>query len=141
MQKISARNAIEGTVRQVRRGTTDALVTVCRGHHNPIRASISLESVDELGLEPGTKVQAIVKSTDVMFALRPAEGLADCNQIPGTITRVVEGAVNGEVTLEDETGARIRGTITNDDIEAMWFHPGSQAVALVMPGDVMLETA
>lgn len=35
------------------------------------------------------------------------------NQIKGTVVAVKDGAVNGHVTNEDESGMRISGSITN----------------------------
>lgn len=66
--KISARNVLEGTVKDVKKGTTTAHVTIdVKG--SIITASITNESVDELGLKAGEKVKAIVKSSDVMVAV------------------------------------------------------------------------
>ena len=35
------------------------------------------------------------------------------NQIEGTVVAVKDGAVNGHVTIEDESSVRISGSITN----------------------------
>lgn len=35
------------------------------------------------------------------------------NQIEGTVKEVKEGAVNGHVSIKDEGGVRISGSITN----------------------------
>lgn len=35
------------------------------------------------------------------------------NQIEGTVVAVKDGAVNGHATIEDESGVRISGSITN----------------------------
>ena len=50
--KISARNQIKGTVKTIREGAVNAVVVICRGNHNPIKADITMESVKELGLSP-----------------------------------------------------------------------------------------
>ncbi|MBQ9001774.1 MAG: TOBE domain-containing protein, partial [Eggerthellaceae bacterium] len=49
--KISARNQIKGTVKSIKEGAVNAVVVICRGNHNPIKADITMESVKELGLE------------------------------------------------------------------------------------------
>lgn len=66
--KISARNVIDGTVKEVKKGVTTAhvLIDVSSG---TLTASITNESVDELGLKAGVKVKAIIKSSDVMVAV------------------------------------------------------------------------
>lgn len=66
--KISARNVFDGVVKDVKKGSTTAHVTIdVKGM--TITASITNESVDDLGLKSGAKVKAIVKSSDVIVAV------------------------------------------------------------------------
>ena len=52
--KLSARNVFEGTVKDVKKGTTTSHVFIdVKGL--TFTASITNESVDELGLKPGSK--------------------------------------------------------------------------------------
>ena len=66
--KISARNILEGTVKEIKKGSTTAHVLIDVKRLN-VTASITNESVDELGLHVGGKVKAIIKSSDVMVAV------------------------------------------------------------------------
>ena len=67
--KLSARNVFEGTVKDVKKGTTTSHVLIdVKGL--TFTASITNESVDELGLKPGAKVETVIKSSDVMVAVR-----------------------------------------------------------------------
>lgn len=61
----SARNRFAGTVVSVRRDALVALVEVQAGPHRLV-SMVTREAVDELGLEPGSEVVCVVKSTDVM---------------------------------------------------------------------------
>ena len=66
--KISARNVLEGTVKEVKKGATTSHVLIdVKG--SIITSSITNESVDELGLKAGSKVKTIIKSSDVMAAV------------------------------------------------------------------------
>ncbi len=66
--KISARNVLDGVVKDVKKGSTTAHVTIdVKGL--TITASITNESVDDLGLKSGAKVKAIIKSSDVIVAV------------------------------------------------------------------------
>ena len=66
--KISARNILEGTVTEIRKGATTSHVLIdVKGLI--ITASITNESVEELGLKVGGKASAIIKSSDVMVAV------------------------------------------------------------------------
>ncbi len=66
--KISARNVLPGTVVAVQLGTTTAHVKIDVGGAI-VTASITNESVEELGLKAGMKVSAVVKASDVMVAV------------------------------------------------------------------------
>lgn len=66
--KLSARNVIEGVVKEVRKGATTAHVVIdVKGL--AITSSITNESVDDLGLKSGSKVKAIIKSSDVIIGV------------------------------------------------------------------------
>ena len=136
--KISARNQIKGTVKSVREGAVNAVVVICRGSHNPIKADITMESVRELGLAEGKECYAVIKATNVMFATSKIEGISARNQIEGTVVKVVEGAVNGVVTIEDADGVQISGSITNESIEQLGLAEGGKAVAIIKATDVMV---
>ncbi len=65
MSKISGRNQLVGTVKEVVKGAVMAKVVIdYKGA--PITATITTDSVDDLGLKPGDTVTALVKSTEVM---------------------------------------------------------------------------
>ncbi len=65
--KISARNVLEGTIKEIKTGATTAHVLIdVKGL--TVTAAITNESVEELGLQVGKKVKAVIKSSDVMVA-------------------------------------------------------------------------
>jgi molybdate transport system regulatory protein len=136
--KISARNQIKGTVKTIREGAVNAVVVICRGNHNPVKADITMESVKALGLEEGKECYAVVKATNVMFASQKLEGISARNQIEGKVVKVQEGAVNGHVTIEDADGVQVTGSITNEAIEALGLKEGATAVAIIKATDVMV---
>ncbi len=63
--KMSTRNRLPGTITEVVRGEAAAKVTLQVGDNHMV-ALITRESADELGLESGKRVMALVKATDVM---------------------------------------------------------------------------
>jgi len=66
--KISARNVLEGVVLSVKKGSTTSHVVI-DAHGSRITASITNEAVDDLALAVGSKVKAIIKSSDVIVAV------------------------------------------------------------------------
>jgi molybdate transport system regulatory protein len=67
--RLSARNQIPGTVKTVTQGTVmaEVVVEVAGGHE--LVAAITAESARQLGLAPGKRVVAVVKSTEVMIGV------------------------------------------------------------------------
>jgi molybdopterin-binding protein len=66
--RISARNVLEGTVKEVKKGATTSHVLIdVKGL--TVTSSITNEAVDELELKTGTKVKAIIIPSDVMVAV------------------------------------------------------------------------
>ncbi len=71
--KMSARNRLPGTVTEVVKGEAATRVSLQVGDNHMV-ALITTESAEELGLEVGSQVTALVKATDVMILTD--EGLA-----------------------------------------------------------------
>ena len=67
--KISARNQLAGTVRSVTEGAVMSEVVVALDGGQEVVAAITAESARQLGLAAGSKVVAIIKSTEVMVAV------------------------------------------------------------------------
>ncbi len=65
-QKISARNQLRGTVEEIVLGTVTAKVTVRVGE-NLIESVITRQSVEDMGVQVGDPVTALIKSTEVMI--------------------------------------------------------------------------
>ncbi len=66
--KISARNVLKGKIVDVVKGATTAHVRIDVGG-TVVTASITNESVDDLGLKTGMTASAVIKSSDVMVAV------------------------------------------------------------------------
>ena len=64
--KLSARNILPGTVREITRGAVNAHVRIDVGG-SIVTASITNEAVDDLALKVGDTAMAVIKATDVMI--------------------------------------------------------------------------
>ena len=67
--KLSARNLLKGTIVEVKKGQTTSHVRIDIGGGNVLTASITNESVDDLGLQKGKSAYAVIKATSVMVAI------------------------------------------------------------------------
>jgi molybdopterin-binding protein len=63
--RLSTRNRLPGTITEVVKGEAAARVSMQVGDNHMV-ALITRESAEQLGLEPGKQVMALVKATDVM---------------------------------------------------------------------------
>ena len=66
--KLSARNKLKGTVKEIVKGATTAHVRLDVGG-TIVTASITNEAVDALKLQKGQEAYAAIKASDVMIAI------------------------------------------------------------------------
>ena len=66
--KLSARNQIPATVTAITSGEATANVELDAGGVRLV-ASITIEAANELKLEPGSQVTAVIKASDVIVAV------------------------------------------------------------------------
>ena len=66
--KLSARNQLAGTVVSINKGEAIANVELNVAGQRLV-ASITVEAVEELGLEPGKEIVAVIKASDVMIGV------------------------------------------------------------------------
>jgi molybdopterin-binding protein len=67
--KLSARNVVPGTIKEVKKGATTSHVVLDIGGGNVITASITNEAVEDLQLAAGKKASAVIKASDVMVMI------------------------------------------------------------------------
>jgi molybdopterin-binding protein len=67
--RISARNQINGTVVEVKKGATTSHVRVDIGGGQIVTSSITNEAVDDLGIKAKGDVTIVIKASDVMIAV------------------------------------------------------------------------
>ena len=64
---IGARNQVEGTVFEVKKGAINSIVKLKTANDLVITANLSIESVEQLGIEEGKKAVAIFKAMNVLL--------------------------------------------------------------------------
>ena len=140
--RTSARNQFAGSVHAVRRGTVNDEIelAVIGGLH--IVATVTRESRNDLGLKRGVKAFALVKASSILL-MTDAQGvrLSARNQLAGTVSRIVPGAVNTEVVLELPGGGSVAAIITNPSVKALRLGVGSAATAVFKASSVILGVA
>ncbi|MDM7322468.1 MAG: TOBE domain-containing protein [Gammaproteobacteria bacterium] len=137
--KTSARNALRGTVENVRHGAVNSEITLRLQGEDCLHAIVTKESAQSLRLEPGKVATAIIKASWVILAA-PEEciRISARNRLCGTIKRIQEGAVNAEVVLELPGGNTLAAIITEASLEELGFKVGDGACALIKASHIIL---
>jgi molybdate transport system regulatory protein len=139
--QTSARNQFLGHVATVTRGAVNAEVTLDLGGGQQLVAVITNESVEHLGLAPGSEAFALVKASWVILAGDDGLRTSARNQLRGTVARCMRGAVNSEVILELPGGRTVVAIVTNGSVDALGLVEGARACALIKASHVILATA
>ena len=135
--KLSARNQFAGIVTKVTEGAVNGIVVI-EVNGTPVSATISLNAIRELGLEPGKKAYAVIKATEVMIGLGEHLTLSARNQFPGKIIGVEKGAVNSIVRISALGGNTISATISNNAVAELDLKDGDDVLAVVKATSVMV---
>ena len=105
----------------------------------PLVAIVTNESVQSLGLAPGVEAHALIKASFVILATEDGWLKTSArNRLCGTVERVIDGAVNSEVVLALEGGARLTAIITMDSVRGLGLIEGGRACALIKAPHVIL---
>lgn len=136
--KTSARNQLRGTVTRIVKGAVNADVILDLGNGQEIFANITNDSVEDLGLEPGSRAIAIIKASFVMLSPDPAVRISARNRLTGTLIKLAPGAVNSELKLELPGGKIITAIITRESVDEFGFAVGSSCTALIKASHVIL---
>jgi molybdate transport system regulatory protein len=137
--KVSARNAFKGKVSSIAPGAVNAEVTIQTDGGDTLVAIVTSSSIKSLGLSAGKAVVALVKAPWVMLASGDS-GLqfSARNQLKGTITTLLEGAVNAEVGLTLPGGTQVFAVVTNDAVAELGLAKGQAATAVIKASHIIL---
>ena len=117
----------------------EVTLAVVGGQH--IVATITRDSRESLGLVVGAEAFALVKASSVIVVTDLGGArLSARNQLAGTISRVVPGAVNTEVSIDLPGGGVIAAIVTRDSGEALGLAEGGAAVAVFKASSVIVGT-
>lgn len=140
--KISARNQLPGIVKAVHLGAVNAEIEIVLEGGDLITASITKESVENLGLKADKNVIALIKAPQVIIVADfGGYKLSARNQLPGEIAGLNPGAVNNEVIIKLKSGAKMVATVTNDSMENLSLKKGLPVTAVFKAGAVILAVA
>ena len=132
---LSARNQFAGKVTSVKEGAVNGIVTL-DVNGTAVTATISMDSIKNLGVEAGKEATAFVKATEVMVAVGDLK-ISARNQFAGKIAKIEAGAVNSIVVIEAPVGT-ISATISNAAVAELGLEAGKEATAVIKATSVMI---
>jgi len=136
--KTSARNQFAGQIVALREGHVDFEVRLRLDGENELVAVITRDSAESLGLTIGMEISALVKSSSVLLLNDPTMRTTARNHLWGEITRIHDGPVNSEVTLNMASGKSICAVVTHDSIGRLGLAVGGRACAVFKASAVIL---
>ena len=122
--KSSARNQFSGPITGLCQGGVNFEVQIRLDQHNTIIATITKSSAEDLELNIGKEIFAMVKSSSVMLITDPAVKLTARNQLHGEVTAIHEGLINNEVTLMLPSGRSVTSVVTAESCIALGLQVG-----------------
>lgn len=140
--KLSARNQWHGEVVKLTPGSVNTVVEMDLKGGDKLTAVITRESAETLGLTIGCDVMALAKASSVIVATDIAGAhLSSRNQLSGTISRLNEGAVSCDVTLELAGGSLVGATVTSSAAADLGLKVGMPAWAVIKASSIILGVA
>lgn len=137
--RVSARNIFSGVVSEITRGAVNAMVVLKLKGGSAISATVTKASVDGLGLKQGSEAYAIVKASSIILGTDlHAAKLSARNLLCGSVSKILDGPVNTEVTVDLGEGNSLSAVITHESAAELGFREGSHACALFKASSVIL---
>ncbi len=144
--RISTRNVFQAEVSALTRNPVDVRVHLRLSDQNALVAIVTNEAADELALEPGRKVLALVKAPFVTLS-RPEDGASEENSFVGTVTRrldadpdpkVGEGGGKTEALIDIGAGKTMTAVVPRQVADDLGLQEGTRIRAAFDAGHVIL---
>jgi molybdate transport system regulatory protein len=138
-KKASTRNTFAGKITKIAKGGVKSEVTLLMKGGDSIVAMVTNENVDNLGLQVGKDVYAVIKSSSVIIGAGQEEiKVSISNKLRGEIVRLAQDAVNTELVVEVSGGNTISAVITNECATSLELKEGNKVFAMFNASSVIL---
>lgn len=137
--KTSARNQFMGKVARVTRGAVNDEIVLELASGQNIVATITHESADRLGLQPGVQAFAMINAPSVIVVVDDDSAkFSTRNRMAGLVSRVLPGGVNTEVVIELDGGGTLAAVITNESCANLDLAVGARSAGIFKASSVVL---
>ncbi|MGM0533934.1 MAG: TOBE domain-containing protein [Campylobacterota bacterium] len=136
--QLSARNQISGVIDKIVTDAVNANVVLTAKSGVQFFASISVDSVEALGLRKGMEAIAVFKSSNVLLAKDEATAISARNKITGQVSAVTQTATNAQVVLDIGEGENITAIVTAGAVKKLGLKKSGRCVAFIKASDIMI---
>ena len=139
--QTSARNQFLGTISAIDTGAVNSEVLIGISSEQQIVAMVTEQSRQDMSLEVGIPLVAMIKASSVTLALGDELQVSARNVLRGTVSKLDGGAVNTDVSVELPGGKTLSAMITNRSAEQLGLAEGMSISALFKASSVILMRA
>ena len=131
--RTSARNQIFGKVQQIQKGQINSLLTIDIDNSLHVKASITNESIKELGIKIDTQVYTLIKASWVKIASKKED-----NSIFGTILEIKREKELVEILLKINDKLTITSVMNLSEFESLHVEIENRVFATFRPSDTII---
>lgn len=136
--QISARNQIIGIVEKISLGAVNAEIQLKLKSANSIVSIITNTATENLELNIGDEVIAVIKSSNVLLSTEAGLKISARNKLCGEIETINQGETNSEVVINIGNEDKVVAIITTSSIKSMKLKVGSKVDAIIKASDIMI---
>ncbi|HEX5711297.1 MAG TPA: TOBE domain-containing protein [Sulfuricurvum sp.] len=130
----SARNQLPAILTSIETHGLHSTLTLSLSNSDTLRSTITTKSVQNMGLEMGCDLYAIIKSSDITIS----KAHASCHEniLSGTIEAMEDSAENSEISFRLDGGTLL--IAVEQQSSSQDFHVGMRAFALISPLHIII---
>ena len=137
----SARNQFRGQIVDIQHGAVNTEVTLAIGAEQHIVAMISRDSALQMALQVGKQTIALVSESAILLSKDIHIASSARNRLIGSVSRIMEGAVNSDITIDLGHSKTLNAVITNSSLETLAIQINDPIAAIFKAPSVILMKA
>ena len=135
--KLSTRNQLKGKVASITKGIVNSEVIIQLAGKSQIVSIITNGAVENLGIQEGAEVIALIKSSNVMLGIG-IEKISARNILCGKVASITDGAVNTEIVVDLGDGCMVTSVITKTSAHKLGLDEGAEVCAVIKASSVIV---
>lgn len=135
--KLSTRNQLKGKVTSITKGLVNSEIIIQLSEKSQVASIITNGAVESLGLQEGTEVIALIKSSNVMLGIS-IEKISARNVLCGKVASITDGAVNTEVVVDLGDECMVTSVITKTSAHKLGLAAGAEVCAVIKASSVIV---